>query len=73
MNQLLLDNGKKAARKAVHEVLKKMQMNLRHPSLNTHKYDEMQGPDKEDVFESYAQITLQARTGSFGIMDQKRR
>jgi hypothetical protein len=50
-----------------------MQMNLRHPSLNTHKYDEMQGPDKEDVFESYAQITLQARTGSFGIMDQKRR
>lgn len=55
LKKLLLDNGKKVARKAVHEALKKMRMNLRHPSLNTHKYDEMQGPNGEEVFESYAQ------------------
>lgn len=55
LKNLLQDNGKKAARKAVHEALKKMRMNLRHPSLNTHKYDELQGPNGEEVFESYAQ------------------
>ena len=32
-----------------------MQTNLRHPSLNTHKYDEMQGVNGDEVFESYAQ------------------
>ena len=32
-----------------------MKINLRHPSLNTHKYNEMVGPNGEDVFESYAQ------------------
>lgn len=55
LKALLNDNSKKAARKAVHEALKKMQKNLKHPSLNTHKYDEFQGPHGEDVFESYAQ------------------
>lgn len=32
-----------------------MSTNLKHPSLNTHKYDEMEGPNGEEVFESYAQ------------------
>lgn len=32
-----------------------METNLRHPSLNTHKYDTLNGPNGEDVFESYAQ------------------
>ena len=55
LNELLLDNSKKVARKAVHEALKKMRTNLRHPSLNTHKYDEIKGPNGEEVFETYAQ------------------
>lgn len=55
LKELLTNNSKKAARKAVHEALKKMQTNLRHPSLNTHKYDEFEGPSGEEVFESYAQ------------------
>lgn len=55
LNELLLNNSKKVARKAVHEALKKMRKNLRHPSLNTHKYDELEGPNGEEVFESYAQ------------------
>lgn len=55
LKELIADNSKKIAKKAVHEALKKMRVNLRHPSLNTHKYDAMEGPNGEDVFESYAQ------------------
>lgn len=32
-----------------------MNANLRHPSLNTHKFDAMESPFGGDVFESYAQ------------------
>lgn len=32
-----------------------MKVNLKHPLLNTHKYDEIKGPSGEAVFESYAQ------------------
>lgn len=51
----LLDSSNKAAAKAVVKCLKFMRVNLRHPSLNTHKYDELQGPNGEEIFESYAQ------------------
>lgn len=53
--ELINDKGKKAALKAVVKSLKLMGSNLKHPSLNTHKYDEMEGPNGEEVFESYAQ------------------
>lgn len=46
---------KKAICKSVHKILGFMETNLKHPSLNTHKYEKMQGPNGEDVFESYAQ------------------
>jgi len=52
---LAAEKGKKAVKKAVVKSLKLMGTNLKHPSLNTHKYDEMEGPNGEDVFESYAQ------------------
>jgi hypothetical protein len=32
-----------------------LQLNPRHPGLNTHKYSDMRGPNGEDVFEAYAQ------------------
>ena len=32
-----------------------METDLRHPSLQTHKYSDLEGPDKEEVFESYVQ------------------
>lgn len=32
-----------------------METNLRHPSLNTHKYTAIQGKNGEDVFESYVE------------------
>lgn len=41
--------------KAVHKTLAYMQMNLRHPSLNTHEFKELKGYYGEKVFESYVQ------------------
>jgi hypothetical protein len=32
-----------------------METNLRHPSLNTHKYTAIQGCNGEEVFESYVE------------------
>lgn len=55
MDQLEGRKDKKSVVKAIHKVLGYMETNLRHPSLNTHKYDEMEGPNGEEVFESYAQ------------------
>lgn len=55
MDELEMAKDKKAVVKAVNKILGFMETNLRHPSLHTHKYDEMTGPNGEDVFESYAQ------------------
>ena len=42
-------------RKAVESALGKLQSNPRYPGLNTHKFDDMSGPNGEDVFEAYAE------------------
>ncbi len=41
--------------KKVLKTLGLMQVNLRHPSLNTHKYDSISGPNDEEVFEAYVE------------------
>ncbi len=41
--------------KAVSKALIYLQNNPRHPSLQTHKYHGMAGPEGQDVFEAYAQ------------------
>ncbi|HBL17575.1 MAG: hypothetical protein A2X36_09960 [Elusimicrobia bacterium GWA2_69_24] len=41
--------------KAVRKTLGLMETNLRHPSLNTHKFSSLNGPNGEEVFESYAE------------------
>ncbi len=43
--------------KQVHEAIKKLEQNPRHPGLNTHAYDNIPNPyDKnQKVFEAYAQ------------------
>lgn len=55
LNELISDTSKRAVAKAVVKCLGYMKVNIRHPSLHTHKYDEMIGPKGEEVFESYAQ------------------
>lgn len=53
--ELRNDPSQKGVAKAVIKSLQFMRVNLRHPSLRTHKYDAISGPNGEDVFESYAQ------------------
>jgi hypothetical protein len=55
ITKLVEDPSKKAVAKAVIKSLGLMRTNIKHPSLNTHKYDEITGPNREIVFESYAQ------------------
>ena len=39
----------------VLETLGLMETNLRHPSLHTHAFESIAGPDEEKIFEAYAQ------------------
>jgi len=41
--------------KAVRKAIGYLQTNTKHPSLNTHKYGRINGQNKEDVFEAYAE------------------
>lgn len=41
--------------KKVQKTLAYMAVDLRHQSLQTHKYDEMEGPEDQEVFESYVE------------------
>jgi hypothetical protein len=49
------DPGKKKVLKVVRKTLGLMETNLRHPSLNTHEFSSLKGPNGEKVFEAYAQ------------------
>lgn len=55
LNELKRDPAKKGIAKAVAKSIILMAQNLRHPSLNTHKFGAISGPTGEEVFESYAQ------------------
>lgn len=53
-----LSNLQQTNPKKYQKVLKTlglMQSNLRHPSLNTHKYESLAGPNGEEVFEAYVE------------------
>lgn len=41
--------------KAVRKSLAYLEINPRHPSLNTHKFTSLEGPNGEDIFEAYAE------------------
>ena len=41
--------------KAVRKCLGFLETNRRHPSLNTHEFRSLKGPNGEKVFEAYAQ------------------
>ena len=59
-----LDPSKKAILKAVRKTLGLMETNLRHPSLNTHEFKSLKGPNGEKVFEAYAQ---QKTSGAYRV------
>ena len=41
--------------KQVEKTIGLLETNTRHPSLKTHKYDSIKGPEGEEVWEAYAQ------------------
>ncbi len=41
--------------KAVRKCLAWLEMNPRHPGLNTHKFSSLAGPNDEEIFEAYAE------------------
>jgi hypothetical protein len=41
--------------KKVLKTLGLIETNLRHPGLKTHKYDSLQGPKGEEIFEAYVE------------------
>ncbi len=58
------DKSKSRILKDVVKALTLMQENLRHPSLNTHEYKGIKGPNGEKIFEAYAQ---QKTSGAYRI------
>ena len=55
LNQLERTKAREAILTQVRKTLGLLETNPRHPSLNTHKYDAISGPNGEEVFEAYAQ------------------
>ena len=49
------DKSQKAAYKAVTKALRYLKNNPRHNSLNSKPYQSIKGPNREKIFESYAQ------------------
>lgn len=49
------DAGLAKRLKAVRKALGYLEVNPRHPSLNSHKYSSLSGPNGEEVFEAYAE------------------
>lgn len=60
------DPSREKAWKAVRRALALMELDLRHPSLQTHKYHSLKGPNGEEIFESYAQQRTPAAFRVFG-------
>jgi hypothetical protein len=52
------DPSKKNVLNAVRKTLGFMETNLRHPSLNTHEFTSLKGPNGEKVFEGLIPMNL---------------
>jgi len=55
LKKLTLEKSMAKQLKAVRKTLAYLQANPRHPSLNTHKYTSIEGPQGEEIFEAYAE------------------
>jgi hypothetical protein len=55
MEGLARDAGLQKRLKSVQKALGLLETNPRHPSLQTHKFQTLQGPSGELVFEAYAE------------------
>jgi hypothetical protein len=55
LHELEADPHRAGLLKQVRKTLALLEVNLRHPSLNTHKFRSLVGPGGEEVFEAYVQ------------------
>jgi hypothetical protein len=55
MEELARDAGLQKRLKSVQKALGMLETNPRHPSLQTHKFQTLQGPNGEPAFEAYAE------------------
>ena len=60
LEELVKDKGLSKRLKAVRKTLGLLETNPRHPGLQTHKYQSLEGPGGEDVFEAYAEQSTSA-------------
>lgn len=60
LEELENNKGLEKRLKAVRKTLAYLQMNPRHPSLNTHKYKSVKGNYGEEIFEAYAENNTSA-------------
>jgi hypothetical protein len=67
LNALEEDAGLKKRLKAVSKALAFLESDPRHPSLNTHKFRSLTGPDGQEVFEAYAESKTPAAYRIFWI------
>ena len=59
--------------RAVVKALKYLSQNPRHPSLQTHKFTSLEGPNGEEMFEAYAEQDTPAAYRIFFIYGPKKR
>ena len=69
MDALQKDKSKKGILKQINKVLGYMETNLKHPSLNTHKFDDIPSPFGGDVFKHMPKIKHLELIEFFGHMD----
>jgi hypothetical protein len=55
MEALARDAGQKKRFRSVQKAFGLLETNPKHPSLQTHKFQTLQGPNGEEVFEAYAE------------------
>ncbi len=55
LQELARDRGLAKRLKAVQKTLGLLETNLRHRSLQTHKFHSLKGPQGQEVFEAYAE------------------
>ena len=67
LDGLEVDKGLSKRLKAVRKALALLEANPRHPSLNTHKFSSLRGPNGEEVFEAYAESKTPAAYRIFWI------
>jgi hypothetical protein len=55
LEELESNPAKAGTLRQVRKTLGLLETNLRHPSLQTHRFYSLHGPESEEVFEAYAQ------------------